>query len=235
MMKHFTPVLASLLVVAGLATTAAGVRFTAMNNASTTPGGQRFDEEYGVGYAVQVMSEASFFTWKIFNQTAPEDRRAAMDDRVKLVVNFINTNILAFERDSESSITLNAGYVNNITGDVRTLVTGLLYHEVTHVWQWGQQDTNQTHSWIYEGMADFVRLRAGYAATYWLQPGQGDSWDTGYDVTAWFLDYCDQLRPGFMAVLNQRLKDGYSDDDFLQIMGKSVQELWRDYKAKYGG
>ena len=44
-----------------------------------------------------------------------EDVVGAVDDRVKLVVNFINTNILAFERDSESSITLNAGYVNNIT------------------------------------------------------------------------------------------------------------------------
>jgi hypothetical protein len=120
---------------------------------------------------------------------------------------------------------------------VRTLVTGLLYHEVAHVWQWGMQDTSSDHSWIYEGIADFARLRAGYAAPYWLPPGpgHGDSWDTGYSVTAWFLDYCDGIRPGFVAVLNERLKDGYSDDDFLQIMGKPVQELWRDYKAKYGG
>jgi hypothetical protein len=236
-MKVSTTILASLLVVAGLAATAAGLRFEATNNATTTPGGQRFDREYGVSLAEQVLAEASCFAWKIFNQTSPADRRPAVDDRVKLVVNFINTNILAFERDSESSITLNAGYVNNITGDVRTLVTGLLYHEVAHVWQWGMQDTSSDHSWIYEGIADFARLRAGYAAPYWLPPGpgHGDSWDTGYSVTAWFLDYCDGLRPGFVAALNERLRDGYSDDDFLQIMGKPVQELWRDYKAKYGG
>uniref|UniRef100_A0ACD5V1Q1 Uncharacterized protein n=2 Tax=Avena sativa TaxID=4498 RepID=A0ACD5V1Q1_AVESA len=234
-MQLSATVLASFLVVAGLAATAAGLRFEATNNATTTPGGQRFDREYGVGLAVQVLSEASCFVWKVFNQTSPADRRPAVDDRVKFVVNFVNTNILAFERDSESSITLNAGYVNNITGDVRTLVTGLLYHEVTHVWQWGQQDTSSAHSWIYEGIADFVRLRAGYAAPYWLQPGQGSSWDTGYDVTARFLDYCDELRPGFVAVLNVRLKDSYRDDYFVEIMGKPVQELWKDYKAKYGG
>jgi hypothetical protein len=237
-MQLSTRVLASLLAVAGLAATAAGLRFEVTNNATTTPGGQRFDREYGVGLAEQVLAEASCFVWKIFNQSLPADRRPAVDDRVKLVVNFVNSNILAFERDSESSITLNAGYVNNITGgggEVRTLVTGLLYHEVTHVWQWGQQDTSSAHSWVYEGVADFVRLRAGYAAPYWVQPGQGSSWDESYSTTAWFLDYCDELRPGFVAALNERLKDGYSDDDFLQIMGKPVQELWRDYKAKYGG
>uniref|UniRef100_A0ACD5ULV7 Uncharacterized protein n=1 Tax=Avena sativa TaxID=4498 RepID=A0ACD5ULV7_AVESA len=117
-MQLSATVLASFLVVAGLVATAAGLRFEATNNATTTPGGQRFDREYGVGLAVQVLSEASCFVWKIFNQTAPADRRPAVDDRVKFVVNFVNTNILAFERDSESSITLNAGYVNNITGDV---------------------------------------------------------------------------------------------------------------------
>ncbi|CAM0906712.1 unnamed protein product [Alopecurus aequalis] len=230
MMKLSMTVFNSLLVVVGLAATAAGLRFETTNNATTTPGGQRFNREYA--WATRSRS----CHWPPASPGRSSTRgRPAVDDRVKLVVNAINGNVLAFERDSESSITLNAGYVNNITGDVRTLVPGLLYHEVAHVWQWGQQDTSWTHGWIYEGIADFVRLRAGYAAPYWVQPGEGSSWDTGYSVTAWFLDYCDQLRPGFVAALNERLKDGYSDDDFLQIMGKPVEELWRDYKAKYGG
>jgi hypothetical protein len=112
-------------------------------------------------------------------------------------------------------------------------VTGVLYHEVVHVWQWGLQDYG-AHPGIFEGIADFVRLRAGYAPAHWVQPGQGSSWDKGYDVTARFLDYCDSLEPGFVAVLNAKLKDGYNEDYFLQILGKNVQQLWQDYKAKYG-
>ncbi|XP_008644748.1 uncharacterized protein [Zea mays] len=217
--------IASLLLL--LAATAGAVTFEAINNASTTPGGQRFDRSYGVGYAAQVLSDASCFAWAVFNQTSPADRRPV--DRVTLVVNAMDG--IAYTEGS--TIVLNAGYVNNYTGDVKTEVTGVLYHETVHVWQWGLQDYD-AHWWVFEGIADFVRLRAGYAPAHWVQPGQGSSWDKGYDVTARFLDYCDSLRPGFVALLNTKLKNGYSDDYFVQITGKCVQELWLEYKAKYG-
>ena len=68
-----------------------------------------------------------------------------------------------------------------------------------------------------------------------MEPGQGDRWDQGYDVTARFLDYCDSLKPGFVAQLNAKLKYNYSDNYFVQISGKCVQELWQDYKAQYDG
>ena len=112
-------------------------------------------------------------------------------------------------------------------------VTGVLYHETTHVWQWDGQ--GQANGGLIEGIADYVRLKAGYAPGHWVQPGQGDRWDQGYDVTARFLDYCDSLKPGFVALLNAKMKDGYTDDFFAQILGKTVQQLWQDYKAKYGG
>jgi len=112
-------------------------------------------------------------------------------------------------------------------------VTGVLYHEVVDVWQWGLQDYG-AHPGIFEGIADFVRLKAGFAPGHWVQQGQGNRWDQGYDVTARFLDYCDSLKPGFVALLNAKLKDGYDEDYFLQILGKNVQQLWQDYKAKYG-
>jgi hypothetical protein len=103
-------------------------------------------------------------------------------------------------------------------------VTGILYHESVHVWQWGLQDY-AAHWWVFEGIADFVRLNAGYAPAHWVKPGQGSSWDKGYDVTARFLDYCDGLCPGFVAMLSAKLKDGCSDDYFVQILGKCLQEL----------
>ena len=110
-------------------------------------------------------------------------------------------------------------------------VTGVLYHETTHVWQWnGQRHAN---GGLIEGIADYARLKAGYAPGHWVKPGQGDRWDQGYDITARFLDYCDSLKPGFVALLNANMKDGYTDDFFAQILGNTVQQLWQDYKANY--
>ncbi|KAK8444836.1 hypothetical protein SEVIR_9G208255v4 [Setaria viridis] len=219
------------LLLAVAATGGAAVTFQVTNNASTTPGGQRFDRDYGAGYAARVLSDASRFTWAVFNQTSPAERRPGVDT-VALVVNAA-TDDGAIAYTDGSTIVLGAGYVLNYTGDVRAEVTGVLHHETVHVWQWGLQDYN-AHWWVFEGIADFVRLRAGYAPAHWVLPGQGSGWDKGYDVTARFFDYCDSLRPGFVAVLNAKLKDSYSDDYFVQILGKNVQELWMEYKAKYG-
>jgi hypothetical protein len=120
-------------------------------------------------------------------------------------------------------------YVIDVYADLQ--VNGVLYHEVTHVWQWdGQGNANVG---LMEGIADYVQLKAGFSLGGSLKPGEGDRWDQGYDVTAYFLDYGESLMPGFVAQLNAKMKDGYSDDFFAQILGKSVQQLWIDYKAKY--
>lgn len=78
------------------------------------------------------------------------------------------------------------------------------------------------------------RLKANYAPSHWVKPGEGKKWDQGYDVTAKFLDYCNGLRDGFVAELNKKMKDGYNDSFFVDLLGKPVDQLWGDYKAKYG-
>ncbi|XP_052134482.1 uncharacterized protein LOC127753065 [Oryza glaberrima] len=224
--------LAALMAAAAAAATAAGaVTFDATNTASSTAGGQRFDREVGVDYAKQVLADASSFIWDAFEQPGDGGDRKPVD-AVTLTVKDIDG--VAFT--SGDAIHLSARYVggySSSSGDVRTEVTGVLYHEATHVWQWGLQDY-AAHSWVYEGIADFVRLRAGYVAAGWVQRGQGNSWEDSYSVTARFFDYCDSVKPGFVADLNAKLKDGYNVDYFVQITGKTVQQLWQDYKAKYG-
>ncbi|KAM3402419.1 hypothetical protein ACQJBY_006354 [Aegilops geniculata] len=69
-----------------IAATAGAVTFDVTNEASSTAGGQRFDREYGATYAKQVLSDASSFTWGIFNQPDPSDRRPADGDTVTLAV-----------------------------------------------------------------------------------------------------------------------------------------------------
>ncbi|CAI9304083.1 unnamed protein product [Lactuca saligna] len=106
---------------------------------------------------------------------------------------------------------------------------GVLYHEMAHVWQWF--GNGQAKAELIEGIADYVRLKAGYIPSHWVQPGQGDRWDQGYDVTARFLEYCNGLRDGFVAELNKKMRDGYNDGYFVDLLGKTVDQLWAEYKA----
>ncbi|CAL4925632.1 unnamed protein product [Urochloa decumbens] len=218
----------SILVVVLMAATSGAVTFDATNSVPGTDGGARFDRDVGVDYAKQVLSDASSFIWGTFNQPNPDDRKPV--DSVTLAV---VDSISAPAQTSGNAISLSAQYVAGYSGDVKAEATGVLYHETTHVWQWDGQ--GRANGGLIEGIADYVRLKAGYAPGHWVKPGQGDRWDQGYDVTARFLDYCDSLKPGFVAELNAKMKDGYSDGFFQDILGKDVQQLWQDYKAQYGG
>lgn len=132
---------------------------------------------------------------------------------------------------SNNQIHVSASYLAGYSGDVKSEFTGVLYHEMAHVWQWN--GAGNAPGGLIEGIADFVRLKSGYIPSHWVKPGQGDRWDQGYDVTARFLDYCNGLRNGFVAELNKKMRTGYSDHFFKELLGKSVDQLWREYQAKY--
>ncbi|XP_061373900.1 uncharacterized protein LOC133316194 [Gastrolobium bilobum] len=202
------------------------VEYTVTNNALTTPGGVIFRDKIGAEYAKQTLDSATKFIWSVFKQNAPADRKDVQ--KVSLFVDDMDG--VAYTSNDE--IHVSARYVNSYNGDVKTEITGVLYHEMTHVWQWN--GNNQAPGGLIEGIADFVRLKANYAPSHWVKPGQGQRWNQGYDVTARFLDYCDSLQNGFVAQLNKLMRSGYSDQFFVQLLGKTVDQLWQDYKAKYG-
>ncbi|XP_024536701.1 uncharacterized protein LOC9645954 [Selaginella moellendorffii] len=125
-------------------------------------------------------------------------------------------------------IQFNAPSADNYEG-----ITGVIYHEMAHVWQYFGQGTP---SGVTEGVADYVRLKAGLAPSHWVKPGGGDRWDQGYDVTAYFFDYCNSLWGDFVWQMNARLaNDAWSESVFSDLLGKSLQDLWTDYKNKFGG
>ncbi|GMP38429.1 hypothetical protein CsSME_00009677 [Camellia sinensis var. sinensis] len=41
------------------------------------------------------------------------------------------------------------------------------------------------------------------------------------------------IRNGFVAELNKKIRNGYSADYFVELLGKTVDQLWSDYKTKY--
>ncbi|KAG6789754.1 hypothetical protein POTOM_005878 [Populus tomentosa] len=215
----------SLLVLLAINAVSA-VDYTVTNRASATAGGARFTRDIGVDYSKQTLASATDFIWRTFQQSNAADRK-----NVQTVNLFIDVmGGVAYATNNE--IHVSNDYMGNYSGDVRREITGVLYHEMAHIWQWN--GNGQTPGGLIEGIADFVRLKANYAPSHWVQAGQGDRWDHGYDVTAKFLDYCNGLRNGFVAELNKKMKTGYSAQFFVDLLGKTVDQLWKDYKAKYG-
>ncbi|KAF3951584.1 hypothetical protein ACB098_07G095000 [Castanea mollissima] len=202
------------------------VEYVVTNNAGNTPGGVRFKNKIGSEYSKQTLISATNFIWRLFQQNSDADRKNV--GKVSLFVDDMNG--VAYTSNNE--IHVSARYINGYSGNVKTEITGVLYHESTHIWQWNGNGQS-TPGGLIEGIADYVRLKAGYAPSHWVKPGQGDRWDQGYDVTALFLDYCNSLRNGFVAELNKKLRNGYSANFFVELLGKNVDQLWKDYKAKY--
>ena len=85
---------------------------------------------------------------------------------------------------------------------------------------------------LIEGIADYVRLRAGLAPPHWKR-GRGSRWDEGYDVTAYFLDWIEKRYAGFVRGVNAILKDANWDEEvFKLITGNTVDELWKKYRKE---
>ncbi|KAL0454287.1 UNVERIFIED_CONTAM: Basic secretory protease [Sesamum latifolium] len=223
-MANFMLILFSLAVLPAMRGVVA-VEFTVTNNAAGTTGGARFERDIGAQYTLQAMNVSTEFIWRTFQQNSPSDRKTLQ--KVSLFVDDMDG--VAYTANDQ--IHVSARYIQGYSSDVKREFTGVLYHEMTHVWQWS--GNGQAPGGLIEGIADFVRLKAGYAPSHWVRPGQGDRWDQGYDVTARFLDYCNGLRSGFVAELNKKMKSGYSNNYFVELLGKTVDQLWKDYKAKY--
>ncbi|KAJ8769005.1 hypothetical protein K2173_024000 [Erythroxylum novogranatense] len=216
----------SFLLLLPLATDAHALDFCVINNASSTKGAHRFMRELGIGYTKRELIASTSFIWSLFHEHSASDIK-----HVKKVTLYIDVfDGLAYTINDE--IHINADYIATYSGDVKREITGVIVHELAHVWQWFAD--GQAPGGLIEGIADFVRLKRGYAPSHWVHRGQGDKWDQGYDVTARFLDYCNDLKHGFVAKLNKKMKHSYSDRYFLDLLGKSVDQLWSDYKDIYG-
>ncbi|KAJ6345782.1 hypothetical protein OIU78_008442 [Salix suchowensis] len=206
------------------------VEYTVTNLVPTTPGGIRFSNELGDDYTKTAMDQATNFFWTLFQQYTEADRKDVA--RVSFFLNDTLDTDPAYTSGNE--IHVEVDYIQAITADIKWDFNGVLYHEMAHVWQWDGSAGTTAPDELIDGIADFMRLKADYAPADWAKPGEGERWDEGYAVTARFLDYCNELRDGFVAELNKKMRVTYSVDFFVELLGKPVDQLWMDYKAKFG-
>ena len=114
-------------------------------------------------------------------------------------------------------------------------IMGVLVHEMVHCWQWNALGT--APGGLIEGIADFVRLRAGLSPPHWKKEAGGD-WDAGYQHTGYFLDWIERTAgDGSIRKINQGLKNQeYAEETFWTGMfGKQVGELWTEYTNSLEG
>lgn len=134
-------------------------------------------------------------------------------------------------------------------------IRGVLVHEVVHCFQYNGRGT--CPGGLIEGIAgvyssfflfefgktacntalsaDWVRLRSGLAPPHW-SPG-GNSWDAGYHVTAYFLEWLtERYGEGTVQEINELMKDApYDELIFKTVTGRKVDKLWKFYKEHLGG
>lgn len=194
------------------------------------PGTVKFNEIIGgISYTKELMGKINDFIWStIFKQTKPEERKRIDSVQLFIVNDSYGADVLPWDKNK---INVSVEYLNDYKGDVKWQFTSLMYHQMTHVFQW--HGRGKCPFALEEGIPDYTMLKANYSPPDFAKRGQGDKWNKGYDYTARFLEYCDEIAPDFVANLNKMMRRTYDIAFFKNLTGKPVDQLWKEYKAKY--
>ena len=112
---------------------------------------------------------------------------------------------------------------------------GVMIHEMVHVYQHNGQGSADPG--LIEGIADYIRLEANYAPVHWAK-NKTRAWNSGYDVTAYFLQWVAERRGengdgGFVQQLNVTLSNcKWEEALFEKLTGSSLDALWKAYQTE---
>lgn len=109
-------------------------------------------------------------------------------------------------------------------------ILGVLVHEMVHCWQHSGFGT--TPSGLTEGVADWVRLKAGFAPAHWQRHTDCD-WDAGYERTGYFLEWLEEEHgEDVVRRINEAMRGCEYDAEkvWTGCCGKGVEKLWEEYK-----
>lgn len=155
---------------------------------------------------------------------------------VTLVVRSMDGVAYTTSKDIDSDhkeIHLSTTYIEGIAAKrKRDELLGVITHEMVHCWQWNGLGT--APGGLIEGIADWVRLTAGFAPPHWTRK-PGGRWDAGYQNTGYFLDYLEhRFGAGSVRKVNDNLRSGkYDETSFWKnVFGQPVETLWESYQEK---
>jgi hypothetical protein len=127
--------------------------------------------------------------------------------------------------------------VKNAGRDVTREIKGILYHEMTHMYQ---HDDKPEGTWsglpnYYEAGADAVRMRYGYLPAG-CRPNKNAQWyQHNYCSGGYWWLWVDTKHPDFLYKLNLLMKGRdmkpFTPADATAIAGTSLDDLWREYQT----
>lgn len=141
--------------------------------------------------------------------------------------------------DAHKEIHLNLSYLASVSSSsssktqrLHTEILGVTTHEVVHCYQ--HNALGSAPSGLIEGIADFVRLKAGLAPPHWksAKEERGEKWDQGYQHTAYFLEWVQsRFGEGSVEGINEALRGKEYEEEKLWkgLFGMGVQGLWEEY------
>lgn len=134
--------------------------------------------------------------------------------------------------EDHKEIHLSTDYINQVPDSrKKEEIQGVIVHEMVHCWQHNALGT--APGGLIEGIADWVRLKAGFAPPHWKRTADC-KWDAGYERTAFFLEW---LEAEYGAEIVRTINDGLRDCKYDSLpfwhkcCGKCVTRLWNLYKG----
>jgi hypothetical protein len=120
--------------------------------------------------------------------------------------------------------------VRDSGGDLLSEITGILYYHGANIYQHNAAPSGD--DWVIEGVANYVRERAGYLPL--SRRPLGGSYRDGFAHSGFFFVWLDERRPGFVYALNQSLAPSsspWSVATFGTLTGSDIDTLWVEYQA----
>jgi hypothetical protein len=138
------------------------------------------------------------------------------------------------------TVRFGANYLANYTGDITREVKGILYHEMTHIYQNDDKPEGQgAGGWpgladYYESHADAVRTHMGFSSCG--APNKNGNWDRGsYCSRAHWWLWLENAYPDFLYKLNLQMKGGdnmiWTPARGATIVNRPFETLWSEYQA----
>jgi len=140
----------------------------------------------------------------------------------------------------DNAITLNASYVKmqaDASADVLREITGILHFQASFLYQNnGRSADAAVTRWVLFGIADYVRLSAGYIDRRSRAAPTTSYAQASSQTIAFFFDYLAMSNPDIVYQLNQRLSPtagAWSNDVFVTLMGSELDAWWTAYQRTF--